>query len=64
MRFAASEEDEERRPDPQVIVRGNHGRVTAFCLKSVTKRGSSSNSARGTDGERDRKRKGEGLRHN
>jgi hypothetical protein len=31
-------EDEERRPDSQVIVRGNHGRVTAFCLKSVTKR--------------------------
>lgn len=22
----------------KVIVRGNHGRVTAFCLKSVTKR--------------------------
>lgn len=40
--LGADSEDEERRPDSQVIVRGNHERVTAFYLKSVTKCGSSS----------------------
>lgn len=28
----------QREPAEKVIVRGNHGHVTAFCLKSVTKR--------------------------
>lgn len=60
-----------RQKDQKVIVRGNHERVTAFCLKSVTKRSGFFNlernrrtngaggTERETEGERGRQRKGE-----
>lgn len=63
-RTGSEDEERERRADSQVIVRGNHVRVMAFYLKSVTKRSNSSNSARGRERKGDRKREQETPEHN